>query len=216
MPFTNMYSAVMCACLATVLSACGDDDASPSDAGGQMPFDAAMPDSGRDDGGDPATDAGRDAAVDSGGDASDAQCEAADLTDWGALDAFGATRIPLSDFCEDGCTTLGTWSADFDCYDVSDGGEPIGFGDGDADLDSGLFRWWTRTEGCDSVVFETIAPSWPRYYHFATDSGALLGHARVDDIVQPIPHSDCVDAAFVTGEPMAACQDETAMLCERR
>ena len=110
--------------------------------------------------------------------------------------------------------------ADLECLSVPDDG---GIGDVEDDFDggiyTGLFRYWLRSEGCGSVQFSTVRPSWPRNYNFDADTGELIGVAQLDDVGVPLPgagNDACLSATWIAGEIRQQCADEQVSVCQRR
>lgn len=129
-----------------------------------------------------------------------------------------ATRVPLKVFCgERGCPTdEATYTSALICHDVLADGGIASMPVGDAGISSGLFRWMARAEGCGSVEFYMLSPSWPRYLNFDVDSGALIGAGSVDDVGTKLRGSSCLAASYVAGTIAPRCADASVKYCERR
>lgn len=145
----------------------------------------------------------------------DAGMDASTCT-WDTFPGSGrdAARLSREEYCARSLcpSSLSAYQDRYTCYDVLQDGSVDGLNHADAAVDAGLFRWWTRTEGCGSVAFEVMKPSYPRYYHFAADGGALLGAGQQDDAVHP---NDCAYAARVMGTIAAPCSDAGVQWCVR-
>jgi hypothetical protein len=212
------------------LAGCSDDDAPHADAG--YTGDAGPRDAAARDGGDGSTlpdgSTPRDAAV-SG---KDAELEASTEPDaallckselfplWSAEieGVMTATRVPLDALCRNNCPrSLQEYLQLLACEELDDAGiHEIEQGHDPTDGGAELGFVLLRSDGCGSVQFSTLAPSWPRYFNFDASSGELIGAARLDDIFTTVAGTPCMDAAFVAGEIRSSCAGETLMICTSR
>jgi hypothetical protein len=181
----------MAAILVQGITACSDDPADgPNDAG----FDGGPGDSG----------------VDA------SACVNEPFPSFGKASTDTATRIPLDALCGTLCPASEVpYRARYTCHDILPDGGIAGINPADAGLDGGGFRWWARSEGCDQIEYHVLAPSWPRYFVFAADGGALLGAGQLDDVPTPRPGTSCVDNAYVAGRSSRPCADAAVQYCER-
>lgn len=125
---------------------------------------------------------------------------------------FAPARVPLSVLCGDRCLTLAERNDQLECFAIDEDAGLDSFDD-DAGINSGLFRWWTRSTGCGSVQIATIHPSWPRIYNYDPDTGELIGAAQLDDVGTELGNYPCVDAAYIAGEVRASCEGEQIEVC---
>lgn len=125
----------------------------------------------------------------------------------GVFGEYGATRIPLDVFVQNGfAATIESTSNALVC-----GTEPVA---GVASCDQ--VADVARIEGCGRIAFVTAAPGWPRDRVFDATSGALIGAGRLDDVGTELEGTSCVDAAYVAGEyPLHECADAVVRCCDR-
>ena len=168
----------------------------------------------------PVAGGGGDAAADANAGDAGRNCPREDFPLWdeGNDTPFGARRAPFELVAPSlGDGTLDAFLDDLDCHPVDgDAGVDALDVDFDGGIHTGLFRFWLRSDGCGSVQFGALTPSWPRYYNFDERTGALIGYAQLDDVAERIPGTDCEAAAWVIGDIRHQCADEALMLCESR
>lgn len=159
-------------------------------------------------------DAGLDAAIsdadisDAGDAASNAIC---DLVLFPLREIEGpacAPRIDLDAYCKhrDCPTSLADFSKKWGCDDPDAG----------SDEDAGNLTV-IRSEGCGTVEFTLSSGTAETFYHFDSDTGALLGAADFDDVLGLEDRGcDCMNE----GEPFGGtfrkkCAEKTDVVCER-